>query len=265
LGDRRELRAPILEFPGAGRSVIEAERLFAGRPRIPARAVLCYFMEVLRAGRRAGKLAPLVKLHGEGDPIQVFRLGSGRAAMAVCFPGVGAPLAAAVLEELIGLGARRFVACGGAGVLDGRIPAGTLILPTAAVRDEGTSYHYLRPGRTSRPHPRAVAAIEQACRARGVAPVKGLTWTTDAVYRETRAAVRRRRAEGCLTVEMEAAALFAVARFRKVVLGQLLYAGDDVSGADWDQRGWDRLARTRRDLFDLAMDACRRIPARAGS
>ena len=60
--------------------------------------------------------------------------------------------------------------------------------------------------------------------------------------------------------EMEAAALFAVARFRKVVLGQILYAGDDVSGTDWDDRDWDKLARTRSDLFELAVDACRRLP-----
>lgn len=253
-------KPPILEFPGRGRAVIEADRLFANKPRIPGRVVLCFFLEILRAQRRKGRLSPLLKLRGEGEPIQVFRLGTGRDALTVCFPGVGAPLAAAVLEELIGLGGRRFVVCGGAGVLDGGIPAGTTVVPVAAVRDEGTSYHYQPPGRLSRPHRAAVAAIEAACRSCGLDPLKGLTWTTDAVYRETISAVRRRRAEGCLTVEMEAAALFAVARFRKVVLGQVLYAGDDVSGADWDGRDWDRLARTRKRLFELAVDACRRIP-----
>ncbi len=254
-------KLPILEFPGRGRAVIEAERLFATKPRIPDRVVLCFFLEVLKFHQRKGRLSPLLRLRSEGEPIQVFRSGAGRDALTVCFPGVGAPLAAAVLEELIGLGGRRFVVCGGAGVLDSEIPAGATVLPTAAVRDEGTSYHYLPPGRLSRPHRQAVAAIEAACLARDVEPERGLTWTTDAVYRETRSAVRRRRAEGCLTVEMEAAALFAVARFRKVVLGQVLYAGDDVSGADWDHRDWDRLASIRKNLFELASDACRRIPA----
>ena len=67
--------------------------------------------------------------------------------------------------------------------------------------------------------------------------VPGKTWTTDALYRETRGKVERRVAEGCLTVEMEAAAFFAVAAFRGVTFGQLLYAGDDLSGDAWDQRG----------------------------
>ena len=68
--------------------------------------------------------------------------------------------------------------------------------------------------------------------------VQGKTWTTDGFYRETPAKVPLRRAEGCLTVEMEAAAFFAVAQFRGVQFGQMLYGGDDVSGAEWDHRDW---------------------------
>ena len=65
----------------------------------------------------------------------------------------------------------------------------------------------------------------------------GLTWTTDGLFRETPAKVAARRAEGCLTVEMEAAALFAVAQYRGITIGQLLYAADDLSGDEWDHRG----------------------------
>ena len=86
--------------------------------------------------------------------------------------------------------------------------------------------------------------------------VTAKTWTTDAIYRETRGKVERRAAEGCVTVEMEAAALFAVAAFRGVRLGQLLYAGDDLSGDAWDARGWDAHAEGRELLFRLAAEAC---------
>jgi uridine phosphorylase len=84
----------------------------------------------------------------------------------------------------------------------------------------------------------------------------GKTWTTDALYRETAAKVTRRRDEGCLTVEMEAAALFAVARFRGVPLAQVLYGGDDVSGAEWDSRHWDKSTSVRERVFWLAAEAC---------
>jgi uridine phosphorylase len=89
--------------------------------------------------------------------------------------------------------------------------------------------------------------------------VTGKTWTTDAIYRETRDKVARRVAEGCLTVEMEAAAFFAVARFRGVSFGQMLYAGDDLSGDAWDARGWPRHETGRDLLLRLAAEAVLRI------
>ncbi|MCJ7703601.1 MAG: hypothetical protein MUO62_18625 [Anaerolineales bacterium] len=99
-------------------------------------------------------------------------------------------------------------------------------MPTRAVRDEGTSYHYLPPGREVQAHPQAVAAIETTLQSHQIPYITGKTWTTDAPYRETHQNVQRRREEGCLVVEMEAAAFFAVAQFRGVILGQILYGGD---------------------------------------
>jgi uridine phosphorylase len=84
------------------------------------------------------------------------------------------------------------------------------------------------------------------------------------VYRETREVIGRRRSEGCRAVEMEAAAFFAVARFRRVVLGQILYAGDDVGGETWRHRDWHRQVEVRSALLDLAVEACRRLPTATG-
>ena len=93
------------------------------------------------------------------------------------------------------------------------------------------------------PHPRALTAIDEVLTEAGVPHDRGLTWTTDAFFRETTAKVARRRDQGCITVEMEAAAMFAAATFRGVVYGQLLYAGDDVSAAEWDERSWEPSTR----------------------
>ena len=89
---------------------------------------------------------------------------------------------------------------------------------------------------------------------------RGKTWTTDGIYRETPARIARRRDEGCLTVEMEAAAFFAVAEFCGVTFGQMLYAGDDLSGDTWDMRDFIHgQASLRERLFWLAADACLRL------
>jgi uridine phosphorylase len=107
----------------------------------------------------------------------------------------------------------------------------------------------------------AVQAIVATLQEHDVPHVTGATWTTDALYRETRGKLERRVAAGCLTVEMEAAAFFAVAAFRGVAFGQLLYAGDDLSGETWDGRSWDAHADGRERLFGLAAEAVLRLPA----
>jgi len=136
---------------------------------------------------------------------------------------------------------------------------GHVIVPTAAIRDEGTSYHYLPASREVAPTTDALEAIVATLDAHGVPHVTGKTWTTDGIYRETRDKVRRRVAEGCLTVEMEAAAFFAVAQFRGVSFGQMLYAGDDLSGEAWDGRGWPHHETGRDLLLRLAAEAVLRI------
>ncbi len=203
-----------------------------------------------------GLLRQVYSLGSEMGPNPVYTLEIDGRSLALVHPGVGAPLAGAFLDELIALGCRRFIACGGAGVLNRDLVVGHVIVPTAAVRDEGTSYHYLPPSREVAPSAAAVAAIEATLTHRGVAYVSGKTWTTDGFYRETVARIARRRAEGCLTVEMEAAAFFAVAQFRGVTFGQLLYGGDDVSGDAWDSRGWQSRVSIRERVFWLAAEAC---------
>lgn len=79
---------------------------------------------------------------------------------------------------------------------------------------------------------------------------------TAAPYRETPSKTAARRNEGCLTVEMEAASLLAVAQFREAVLGQVLYGGDDLSGGEWDNRDWQSRRDVRQNLFNLAAEAC---------
>ncbi len=262
--ERGETRAarddvPILEFDPSPEAIIEPARVIRRRD-VPARAVLCYFQDVIdrvvadAGGRRVARLRSEI-----GDnPVYEIPWGDDR--VAVVHPGVGAPLAAGFLEELIALGCRSFVAAGGAGVLVPELALGHVIVPTAAIRDEGTSYHYLPPGREVAPDDAAVAAIVSTLERNGVPYVTGRTWTTDALYRETRARAARRVKEGCLCVEMEAAACFAVAAFRGVRFGQLLYAGDDLSGEAWDGREWAAHASGRELLFRLAVEAVLAVP-----
>jgi uridine phosphorylase len=246
---------PILEFDPSRDALIEPSRILKPVDGMPERCVVCFFQEVFDKLHKDGRLTVLKRLRSEIGRHPVYRLEHNGMALAAFHPGVGAPLAAGMLDEVIALGGRKFIVCGGAGVLRREIVVGHVVIPTSAVRDEGTSYHYVPPSREVSVSPGAVAAIEHALAFRDISYTIGKTWTTDAIYRETPARIEARKAEGCLTVEMEAAAFFAVAQFRGVTLGQMLYGGDDVSGAEWDNRDWLKRTSVREKLFWLAAEA----------
>jgi len=221
---------------------------------------MCFFGDVVSAIASVRGARQVASLHSEHGVHPIFELEHRGERVAFFQPGVGAPLATAFLEEAIDYGCRTLVACGGAGALDAGLTLGRPVIVSAAVRDEGTSYHYLAPSRLIEAAPAVVSVMESVLGRSGVPFATGTTWSTDAVYRETREKVLLRRAEGCITVEMEAAALLAVARFRGVVLGQLLYAGDSLAGDSWDHRDWVHAHDVREALFWLAMDTAVQLP-----
>jgi len=249
---------PLFEDDLDSASMIEPAQVVASidaaRPM-----VLCFFREVMDAlalRPDARKVQVLAWAHGEHP---VYELTHQGRSLAVMHPGVGAPLAGALLEEAIALGYRTFVAVGGAGALVPDLVMGHAVVVDSALRDEGTSFHYLPPSRTVDADADGVAALEAALRAAELPFVTGRTWTTDAPYRETTSRVRRRTAEGCLTVEMEASAFIAVARHRGVSFAQVLYAGDSLAGAEWDHRDWTNATTVRERIFWIAADACLRL------
>jgi uridine phosphorylase len=246
---------PLLEDDRSASSVIEPAEVFAPAD-IPTRVVLCFFSEIIEAIARRGDATIVHELVAEHGKHPIWEIEHRDQRLAVLHPGVGAPLAAGFLEEAIALGARTVVAVGGAGALVPGLVLGHPVVVDSAVRDEGTSLHYLPPARVVEADASGVAALQRTLNAAGVPFVTGRTWTTDALYRETRERVRRRVDEQCVTVEMEAAALIAVARYRRVRLAQLLYAGDSLAGDRWQERQWTRAFSIREQLFWHAADAC---------
>ncbi len=148
--------------------------------------------------------------------------------------GVGAPAVVLVLEALIVQGVRRFLSIGTAGSLQRRLGIGDIVVCNRAIRDEGASHHYLPPDTYAHASPALTDRLVNALQATDIPYSVGTSWTIDAPYRETRAEVQHYQAEGVLTVEMEAAALFAVAAYRGVEMGSLLTISDSLAGLKWD-------------------------------
>ena len=147
--------------------------------------------------------------------------------------GVGSPVASIILEELIAFGVSEFISLGTAGTLQSAIKIGDLVLCDRAIRDEGTSHHYLPPGKYSYPSKVLTERLAQALNIQGAPYHIGPSWTTDAIYRETVAEAKFYQSEGVATVEMEAAALFAVAEFRKISLAAAFTISDSLADLKW--------------------------------
>jgi uridine phosphorylase len=165
-------------------------------------------------------------------PGRFFLVNSTEGRVAVNCLGVGAPAAVAQLEVQAELGVRRCVSIGTAGGFLPDQEPGDVVLLTGAVRDEGTSHHYLPPDTPAVPDFHLTTRFGAALDAAGLTYTTGLTVTTDAPYRTTPEEIRLNQANGASSVEMEAAALFAIGQVRSlsVAAAVVIDAVPDNSG-----------------------------------
>ena len=149
---------------------------------------------------------------------------------------LGAPACVGCFEDVITMGVKRIILLGNCGVLDRTIKDCGIIIPTKAIRDEGTSYHYAPAADYINVNTKYIDVFTGVLEEFGYPHVTGYTWTTDAFYRETRGKIEARKRMGAICVEMECAAMQAMCNFRGVEFFQFLYAGDNLDHSDWDPR-----------------------------
>jgi uridine phosphorylase len=178
----------------------------------------------VRAQGERFRTAP--NLAGNGSS---FATGPAESPVWLSCTGVGPSACSMELENLEFLGCRRFVSIGIAGSLDPALQIGDLVLLTSALRDDGLSQHYLEPARYATPSRALTARLRAALDAAGETFVEGSTWTSPTPNRATAAEVAAYRAEGVRTVEMEAAALFAVGEALGVEVASAVVVSDEVT------------------------------------
>lgn len=246
---------PILEFDSNTKSKIEPSNIIE-KIDVPECCVITFFGDVINELLQSNKLKVIATFYTATINLPIYETVYNEKPIAIMQGFLGAAGAAAQLEELIAMGFSKFIVCGAAGVLQKGIQVVHLVVPYSAVRDEGVSYHYVAPSREIECNQHAIHTIEKFLQVENIPYIKAKTWTTDAFYRETEEKMALRVLEGCVTVEMEAAAFFAVSKFRNVILGQILFGGDDLSGVEWDSRKWNSREQIRKSLVDLSFKVC---------
>lgn len=247
----RKKSVPILEFDEDKEALISPFQLNKKMAPIPSRLVITFFKDAINQLLEEKKIEVIDVLRGENE-LTVYRFVDTE--VALIHGVIGGPACGGFLEDLIGLGVTHVMFCGGAGVLDKQITVGKFLVVESAIRDEGVSYHYVAPSRIIDTQPQVVDKITQYLDKNHFDYLRGRTWTTDAFYRETRTRIQLRKKEGALMVEMEQASLIAITQFRGIGYGSILYGGDDVSGTQWDSRGWHSRHEIRYGLVLLCKE-----------
>lgn len=248
---------PILEFDGASENYISAEKNIEVGATLPKRCVITFFGDAVQEIVKHKKLKIIGNLKLESVIIPIYEWISEQGEKLAILHGLGSgPYAAGQVEKLVAMGCTKFMICGGCGVLyKGSLP-NEIYIPTRALRDEGTSYHYVYPSREIEMKTCVRDKIVNYLSSLKIPYCCVKTWTTDAMYRETFDLIKARKKEGCEVVEMECASFFAVAQYKKIDLGQILYGGDDLSGKKWNSRNWKSHLEFRKYFLQLAIDLC---------
>ena len=224
------------EFDEAIRSTFEPDEVVSPVAGMPKIGVTCFSGKLMDRLITAFDAQVIAHCSGGNGKLPVYRIRYAGRELALFLSRIGAPACVVQYEELFAMGLERLVVFGTCGVLDASIASLAIVIPDAAVRDEGTSYHYLRPSREVPVNPKHREAFYALLESHGYSYVTGKVWTTDAPYRETRDKVARRRAEGCVCVDMECSAIAALAAFRGKDVFQFFYAADNLDSAVWDKR-----------------------------
>lgn len=236
---------PILEFDTEQSAVIMPENCYDYH--FPHKAVMLFMEPEIDDFVAKNECEVVGKFESVTKVFVVYKTKINNVDIAFVQTPLGGAGAVQIMEQLIAGGAREIIAAGCCGALV-EDTEGSFFIPTAALRQEGTSYHYLPPSREVELDRKPIKAICKVLENAGLNYTLCKTWTTDGFYRETKEMVQYRKSEGYSVVEMECASLAACAKMRGILFGQLLFTADSLANVDaHDIRNWGN------DFFAAAM------------
>lgn len=240
---------PILEYDSDKSAVIMPTHEGLSL-NLPEKAVFAFLRDCIDDFARENNAKIVADFISMTKTYPIYVLNYKGEEICLCQAPVGAAAATQILDWLIGYGVRKVISTGCCGVL-ADIPENAFLVPVRALRDEGTSYHYLPPSRYVELNRDVISVIKTVMAEKGLPCTECITWTTDGFYRETAEMVAYRKSEGCSAVEMECAALSACAQLRQASFGQILFTADSLANVhDYDERSWGS------DSYEKALALC---------
>ena len=251
----------LTEFDKSRHAVIDPEMTMHKVENFPETVVSVFSRQLFDAIVRFLDGRPIAESHDVDGIWPVYEVNYNGKCVGFYKGRLGAPACVGCFEEIVAMGAKRIILLGNCGVLDKTIKDCGIIIPTRAIRDEGTSYHYAPAADFIDVNVRYIDEFKTVLDTFGYPYVEGTTWTTDAFFRETPKKIAARKEMGAICVEMECAAMQAMCNFRNVEFFQFLYAGDNLDHSNWDPRSLSGNARLddKQKIALLAFELAYRI------
>ena len=248
------------QFDPSPQAILEPCMVAPPMEDFPAKVLTCYSKKLIERVLEGRNAEIICRLDTEDGGVPVYGFEEEGVRYGLYMSRVGAAACAINLEEVISRGAKTIMMFGSCGVLAEDIPKWGIIVPTAALRDEGVSYHYLPASHEVEFPQETVEVISRSLQQNGEKVRCGKVWTTDAIYRETAEKMRWRKEQGCIAVDMECASALAVCRFRNVRFGQFFYTEDLLTEEAWDSRGLSGGVKEQAQrLFSLALGCLKEL------
>lgn len=222
-------------FDITSEAIISPEKIYGTHKALCDTCIITFSNQIIDEILNQFACIKIAEIESANGFIPCYKLNYNGKDIAFYLTMIGSPAAGACLEEIHCLiGATKYIMFGACGCLNRDVTEGKIIVPTDAYRDEGLSYHYAKASNYIKiKNADFVAAFFKEA---GIPYVTGKTWTTDAIYRETRSNMEKRKAEGCIAAEMESAGIQAVCDFKHLEFYDFLINGDLLDSPEWDRR-----------------------------
>lgn len=243
---------PIMEYSNETKGIVTPKQTGVRYSKV---CVMSFFQECVELLINKNTGTVIDNYHSESRDFPIYEIKKDDVSLTIVQAPVGSASAANMTEFLFAHGVEALFVCGSCGVLE-NIEAGKVLMPYKALRDEGPSYKYIPPARFVEIEQSGMNLLEKVMNRYNIEYIPVVTWTNDALYRETAEMVEYRKSEGCQVVEMECASIASVAQAKKKIFGQLLYSGDILFEKDkYDRRNFFENYSARELLCFLTVEA----------
>ncbi len=244
------------EFDGKSDPVLTAGHFCEKIENFPSLAVGFFSKDTMQQFCNTYEVEVIAVIDSMAMEYPVYKFKTDNTEIAVFQSPIGAPACVMQCEKIIEMGATSILLAGCAGCLDENLGEYSVVVPTSAIRDEGTSYHYMPVSDEIELDQKFSTDVASILKNFNLPVITGKIWTTDALFRETQNKVNARKSQGAIMVDMECSAITAMCKLKGVPFAEILYGADTLAFDEYDIRTLHNINKSEHQRILDVVIAC---------